>query len=565
MTKLKNAGNSRLVFLKIFLFISPFFVGGGNIAASAVFSAALGIYLIIDTVKNKNIKKDVNITLLALLMLPVAYLIVSIWAVDTGTAVFGFVKFLPVALFALCVSPLGNAARTELLDVIPGSALVSGIISYALSFIPGLDHYILVADRLGGTFQYPNTFALYCLAGIAVLLLKDELTYKNWIASALLTALILLSGSRTVFIFLIVLLIIVFIKLSGKNRIKLLITCAVVAAAGAIVIIATGSVQTVGRFLTISLESSTLNGRLLYYKDALHEILTHPFGLGYYGYYYKQPSFQTGVYSVLYVHSEPLQFLLDIGWIPAVCLFVIAGFSFFSKKTSFLQKVLLFLIVGHSCFDFDLQFMSVMFILILTLDFDIKHLEEIKIKNPVVPSVLISVLIVASFYFGTADTLYVLKKYEAEEKIYGADTRTEVMLMTDQDNYEDINKYADRIIARNGYVSIAYSAKANRALENGDIKSFTEYKEKAILCSPYSLSEYEDYIGKLLYAVEIYTKAGDLASADYCNSRILYAASILEQTEEKTSPVAWKIQDIPDFSLPDEYVKYIEHIKDIDR
>ena len=46
-----------------------------------------------------------------------------------------------------------------------------------------------------------------------------------------------------------------------------------------------------GRFLTTSLHSSTLLGRLLYAQDALPVILRHPFGLGYRSYTYMQGSF----------------------------------------------------------------------------------------------------------------------------------------------------------------------------------------------------------------------------------------------------------------------------------
>ena len=63
------------------------------------------------------------------------------------------------------------------------------------------------------------------------------------------------------------------LKISEKNRIRLLALMGTAILVSAIIVIATDSVQTVGRYLTISLESSTLLGRVLYYKDAIFQIL----------------------------------------------------------------------------------------------------------------------------------------------------------------------------------------------------------------------------------------------------------------------------------------------------
>lgn len=52
----------------------------------------------------------------------------------------------------------------------------------------------------------------------------------------------------------------------------------------------TGNMQSIGRYLTISLSSSTFLGGLLYVKDAVIPILTNPLGLGYQGYGYEQGS-----------------------------------------------------------------------------------------------------------------------------------------------------------------------------------------------------------------------------------------------------------------------------------
>ena len=558
---MKEKDDWQFIFLKLFLFCTPFLFGGYHIAVSAVMSIALCLFILVGTVlDNKKSKIEFNITTIVLILITISYLVVSLWAVDSGTAVYGFIKFLPIALFGVAVSYYSNEERLELLNVIPYSGIVMGAVSYALSFIPQCEDFFMVASRLGGFFQYPNAFAAYCLAGIAILLLKDRLTYKNWLLSALLVAIIFLTGSRTVFIFLIVVSVVLLMKISGKNKLRLLTLIGAAVAVSIIVVIATDSVQTVGRYLTISLESSTLLGRILYYKDAIFEVLRHPFGLGYYGYYYSQGSFQTGVYSVAFVHNDALQLLLDIGWIPAAAFFYVVGKSFFSKKTSFTQKLALFIIFGHSMFDFDLQFISVFLVLILTLDFESSVLLTLK-KNDIAVFLVSIIIVILNLYFGLVNCLYLMGKYEAVDRIYGADTQSEIQLMTYEDDYNIIASYADSILSRNEYIAIAYDAKANYAFQEGKFTKVIEYKEKALECSRYIIAEYNDFCRKLLIAISIYEKAGDKNSADYCKEKLLSIAEKLQEVKMDTSDIAWKLKDKPSLELDSEYEKYIKELR----
>lgn len=128
-----------------------------------------------------------------------------------------------------------------------------------------------------------------------------------------------------------------------------------------------------GRFLTYSLSPGTFYGRLLYYRDALPVILKHPLGLGYLGYFETQGSFQTGVYTVMHVHNDLLQIFLDAGWLPGILCIV----SFVRMLTGGAKKkgaehrlplrMIVTVIVLHSLLDFDLQFVSVVFVLLLCM------------------------------------------------------------------------------------------------------------------------------------------------------------------------------------------------------
>lgn len=558
MKKMLERKNNNIVFLKLFLLVTPFIIGGYHMWISALLSLVLFGYIVVIILKSKEkINIEVDVSLLSLILIPASYLVVSLWAIDSSTAVYGFIKFLPLVPFAILISQLNTKEKNELLDTVPVSAIAMGTISYGLSFISELSDYFLVASRLGGFFQYPNTFAAYCLAGLAILLFKEKLTYKEWIMSALLVGIVFLTGSRTSFVFLIIVCAILFFRISYKNKLRLVALIGGAIALSLVIVALTGNIQTVGRYLTISLESSTLLGRLLYYKDAIPVILKNPFGLGYYGYYFSQTSFQTGVYSTAFVHNEFLQLLLDIGWIPSILFFFVLGKSFLSKKINSVQKTVMFIILGHSFFDFDLQFLSIFLILILTLDFDNRKLVSFK-SGKFIHIAVSSALVAVSLFFGIINGLFLLGNYETVEKIYGKDTQSQIFLMQDSTSYDDIASYSESILSRNEYIAIAYDAKANEAYKEGNIKAVIDYKDKAIAVAPYKISEYNDYCEKLINITSLYIKNGDYDSAEYCIEKLVDVQRKIDETKQKTSSLAWKIKDKPELELDEKYQDYIK-------
>ena len=209
---------------------------------------------------------------------------------------------------------------------------------------------------MAGFFEYPNTFALFLLLGLIVLGTAEKLHLRDLFLATVLLFGLFKTGSRTVFFLL--LCCALCIGIFRKNK-KLRIAVAILTGAAVVlsltVAFLTDNMQTVGRYLTSSLSSSTLLGRLLYYKDALPIILHHPFGLGYKGYYYMHPSFQTGVYSVLYVHNDFLQLLLDVGWLPAGLMGIAVSKAFLQRGASLRTRLLLFALVAESMVFFDLK------------------------------------------------------------------------------------------------------------------------------------------------------------------------------------------------------------------
>lgn len=547
------------LFLKIVIILSSFLIGGYHVAVSCFLSVLLLLYMLYNAFTDgEKQKMQIGLTVGSIILLALSYLVVCIWAVDSGTAIYGFFKLLPVALLSLIVSSFEKEKRMSILDCVPLTAAVNGVLAYGLSFVPVLTDYFLVAERLGGFFQSPNAFAIFCLAGIIILLTSEKIDIKKWILTAVLTVLIFLTGSRTVFVFFVVTVLIFVVTLKNKKtkrNILLLLVGAV--AVSVVAVIVTDSVQTVGRYLTISLESSTFLGRLLYYKDAIPVIFKHPFGLGYYGYYFTQGAFQTGVYSVAFVHNSFLQFLLDVGFVPAIAFVVALAVSLFSKGTNLRQKMLLLIVFGHSLFDFDLEFTAVFFVLVLAMDFESDKKLNFSI-NKIATATISGVLMLLSVYFAFVNTLYLLGEYTSVEKIYGFDTMSKIQLITQEKDGMLLNEYADEIIKNNGNVAIAYDVKANSAYSDGDFKMVMEYKDKALECAPYSLEEYLDYCDKLIVGVSLYENAGDDYSAAACKKALLSVRKKAEKTKQKTSELGLKIYDKPDLDFPQEYEEFFE-------
>ena len=225
---------------------------------------------------------------------------------------------------------------------------------------------------------------------------------------------LLLSGSRSVFLLFIICLIYTAITETKKRKwiAGFSVYMLTLIAVGGILL---GYVQEFARFTTSFTQNSTLWGRLLYWQDALQILKDHPFGLGYKGYYFIQGTYASGNYVTMYAHNELLQILLDFGFLGGVA---IAGMLFFSlyrrRLDSSLKKKLLTVCVVHSLFDFDLQFLVVVFIILLLFDFgECKCIKTSMLFQGVVAAVLL-----VSIYSFSFLGLEQLKKTEAALKLF---------------------------------------------------------------------------------------------------------------------------------------------------
>lgn len=536
--------------------ISPFLTGLFYETFSALTAMVLLIWLWRYWKRERRLSYSYSISFITTGVIFLSYILSVFWAVDRGMAPWGAVKFLPVPLFAVGLMQLPREKRNQMLYLLPVLGIFMTVFSCLLAFIPICRDFIMVNGRMGGFFQYPNTYAMYLLAGLVVLTMHNrmEISGKKFCFQAfILIAGIFLSGSRTVW-FLLLFLVLFLCVYFRKKEVFLPIAAAF---AGMILIgvfanLVNDQADGIGRFLTTSFQSSTLLGRLLYMKDALAEILRHPFGLGYLGYYYKQGSFQTGVYSVRYVHNDMLQIFLDVGWIPGVLLIVCLGKCILAKHTIMMKKFLLFLFTLHILFDFDLQYMVMWFLLLLCLDAEGGQVKKIKYKNGRI-GLSVSIAGIVIFYFGIVTGVSVFSLTDIALTLYPWNTDLQIELLQKVSAPSDMEKIASDILSHNQYISIAWSAKARAAYAKGNFAEVIEAKQRAIACNPYSLEEYMDYADMLRVGVQLYNQAGDTRSADICMKELRGIQKNLDGVKEKTSKLAWKIQDKPQLDMPEEY------------
>ena len=558
MSKIKNFFSDTYA-AEWILLLSLVLSGGFNEYVGCVLSAIISVLLIVKIAQNRNLVVNINITSLSIAVITLLYLISCFYAIDSGMAFVGFLKFLPVLLYMLLLMQ-DKGIKERLIALLPYVALALGVLSLVLMYIPITKDYFTVSERMAGFLQYPNTFALFLLVGELTALSKEKLKPIDIISALLLIILLLFTGSRAVFVLAVFSnVLIIFFRKGRKNKIILCTVLAALVLAVLLLLPLLKSNEIFSRYFTISFGESTFVGRLLYYADAFPVILRHPFGLGYMGYYYVQQSIQTGVYSVMFIHNDFLQLLLDVGWIP--CLLFVVGIikSFFRKGNSAGKRIILLTVFLHCLFDFDLQFISMFFILLLFLNYNDGKQLELKKGAVFVFSFVITGLL--SLYFAVALGLAHFGFNQAADSMFPGNTQNKVDLLIAEDDIVTQNEIADRIISQNEYVQIAYSAKARYAFSQGDFESLISYKNKIFQIAPFSYDEYEDYCYMLIQGIQLYKQAGDEYSTEVCEQQLLKTADRLDRLDDKLSNLGRKIVDQPKTDLPDDIVKYINSLE----
>lgn len=549
--------------------VFPFFYGMYYEFCGAIAAAVLAVILLAGTKEKRNleVKGTVGISL-ALLFLS-GYLVTCIWAVDSGMAFLGIFKLLWIVLLLLGIQQTDSGYRDKLLHTIPYVGGIMCLAGFAGFLVPYFNEHLFLNNRLGGFFQYPNTFALFLLIGIVVLCNQKQPSFHDYILTIVLTVGIGVTGSRIVF----VLMVLAFLFMIIKNRNwKLAALAAFLMVILAVAVLLTGDSDSIGRITTFSLTDSTLIGRILYVRDALPLLLKHPFGMGYLGYYYTENEIQTGLYTVRYIHNDLMQIGLDIGWIPMGIYLAAVVKTLLSKTVSGTKKLILALIFVHSLLDFDYSYTVILAIVLLIMEDvqwqPVRHsVLRKQMARDLVPQrqsaffmtwkqvfvkrgrmlALLGVLVLPAVYMTVPMLAAYMEKPSLAVSWYPWYTEEQLKLLSESEDVEEVDAIADRILKQNDTCALAYQAKAMAAYCLDDYEGVIKWQKEAIERDYFRYEVYLDY-AYMLYDGMVSMEEEDPAVSKKCAKELARLPEYLNEAEEKISRLGSMIDDQPELS-----------------
>ena len=558
LSKMKDFLKDNFSFVEIVLLLTFFAVGGFNEFISCYLSVAFSGYLFFKILRNKELCIKVNLMSVAVAVIVLFYGFSVLWALDSGMAFIGFLKFLALGLFlvSLWQTNKGNG----FFKILPYVGAVMVIISGIFSLFSATSSLFMVSGRLSGFFQYPNTFALFLLVCELLIISKTKLKIVEYIALITLIGGILYTGSRTAFLlFLASNFVMLLFNANKKLKITLIIGAVIMLAVIFIIAFFGPEGNILSRYLKFSLTESTFVGRLLYISDALPLVLKYPFGMGYMGYHFIQGSIQTGVYNVAYVHNEFLQFALDIGIIPAL-IFVAAIVSFFFKKhINISKKIIVAVVCLHSLFDFNFQFMGIFMLLLLLCDD--KNSKQIILKKTFAFKMIAVSLAIINLYMALSLTLAHFGAREMADKLFPYNTRNTLNMLNYEENIDRANELANKVLEQNSYYYAPFSAKAKYAYSEGDFVGVIENKNAVFKRIPFRYTEYKEYCIMLINGISAYEKMGDNASARICKNELISTKEKLESNTDRLSYFGSLIDEQPSTQLSSDILYYIENLE----
>ncbi len=536
---------------------------------SSIATVAIGIVLIMRIGRTGRIHLPSTLLGWVILLLPVLMLITVPYAIDSGMAAMGVIKFLPVALFILLIQTESGENREKVLGIIPDAAALITLVTMLAWFTPLKDTFY-INDRYSGTFQYANAYAAFLMVCIFLITFRAAASRKEKVKSCveavILMSGILLTGCRAVFFLLVMGLVFQAIwALCKKKKQGLYVLLAIVAVVviGLVIAVCTGEMYSFARYTQINLRSSSLMARLLYNIDGFKMLLDHPFGMGAKGFLFYQGSVQTGNYSATYAHNELLQMGLDVGIIPAV----FAGVAYLqlvvSRATSLRNRIILLTLGIHVLFDWDFQFPVMLMILALLISGDGGKVIAVSKARKWIAAAAITLCVVASLWLGTASALELLQKYETAAKVFPGLTTSQMRVVSQTSDSNEKYAAAMQICKQNDYCTIALQCMAEKFAQNGDFDSMAAYAKKAMKSARYNKEGYEIYIYLMSYAVEASNANGNAEDTYKYLQDVLEARNQIYRVKEETSVYAKYLYDKPDIELDEEYMTYLEQASEI--
>lgn len=529
--------------LSLILLISLICAGGFHDYSVALSGILISVSLFLMMIRDEDFyERDKRIVF----WIPFAVLLISIvicfFAIDYMENLMGSMRIAVICMWMWLVRCKDESQRQFFKISVPFMGALMIIISVLAYLIPSVHVMFWENSRLSGFFQYANTAGLFLAIGVILLVDNWDFLDKKTIKIPLLVVLLigtLQTGSRSVLALLFIWSI--YHAISNKShRISVIITIVSVIAISAIGFFALGNTRNIGRIFSLLTYNSTIWGRLLYYKDALNILPSHLLGMGRHGYYYTQGTFQSGVYHTKYVHNDILQLALDYGMISLILVGIFVVWQLLKGKQSKNDKVLLLFIILSALVDFHLQYLSIMLIAVVLLDFGNTSKEKrASLKENYI---LIPITFIIFTYIGIAGFMAKFANPMTALSLLPNYTYAQEIILNTSSNQKLLFAVSSNLIEKNPYNLSAHVTRGSIYASNGQVDKCMGDLDIVIELDPYNIDYYINYTQIL----ENLKSAG--AQSPKIDERIKSLPYQLADLKNRTSSMAYRIKDKPKFS-----------------
>ncbi len=481
---------------------------------------------------------------------------VSFWAVDRSVNTAGIVRGIVILLWMHICFQWGSGIRMQMLRMIPDMGSVMVILAVIALFFEKTKRLFWMAERLGGFFQYANTCALFLLLGIIIHSFewerkKEKKNKKEkWLGigkTIVLIIGILLTGSRSILIIGILWGIMHSMCHRSFRKVFICMIAGLGILSGLYYEFTGEGTQNISRIFTVMNSNSTLYGRILYDIDGISILLRHPMGLGYLGYKYVQHTFQTGVYTVRFVHNDILQIGLDYGVIPMILSVIYMAWQIMRGNQTKDEKTVLTVVIAALLVDFHMQYMMIAFIIILCLDQGVQSKRQRRTER--IENGIGFIVILLGFIYCFIPYYAIYKgMYRMALQFMPDYTEALSMAMEETDDKNTACSYADLILQQNLYITEAYNVKAYAAAMDGNVESLMENQDEILRLEKYDIERYRNY-DLLLEQMELQCwNIGNEQMVEQIEEKKADIRELLKGVQEHTNPIAYKLRDVPEYT-----------------
>lgn len=539
--------------------VAAAFLSGGcfSLWSASMTASIVFVFLVMAALRSKTLVLPCSLPALVVFGVVLAYGASVFYAVDGAMAFLGFVKMTAVAGFLVLASQnKAEHVKNDVWNLVPllgGCSVAVCLCGVFLTFFTR-ESYFFQNDRLGGFFGYANTYALWLLLGLVVLAFRDKWQRRHYAFFALSVCGIFLAISRSLAVISIFALALLFLLRPAARRLIASMTPAGLAL-GVFAFLLRGMQGDYIRLLQTPDQAGEWLSRMVYYQDGLHLIASHPAGLGYLGYWYSQPAWQTAFYDTRFVHCSVLQYAIDIGVLPALALAVLGAVLIFSKKTPLMEKMILALVCGHSLIDIDLEYLLLIFIICLCLPL---RASFAKTAPPVIPSIVAVLLVFTHCYFGIASFAADKGHPELALALYPCNTEVLESQMMRVPTLEKAVPYAHALMKRNDYAFLAMDTLARDSFGQGDIRKAASLKLDSLAINRLLASDYLELLSICAAGYEAAMVEEKPGEAEYFRHLIVSIPGMMEQAGQSLNKNAYRLKHKPDLQLPVQALEYIE-------